>query len=77
MLRLTGELADGWLGTSFVPEGAAAAYLVHLDEGLVKSGRTRSDLDLCQGGEVAFAPAEDALGAMVARPQRLRAVVDG
>jgi F420-dependent oxidoreductase-like protein len=66
MLRLTGELADGWLGTSFVPEGAAAAYLVHLDEGLVKSGRTRSDLDLCQGAEVAFAPAEDALGAMVA-----------
>ena len=24
MLELTGELADGWLGTSFVPEGAAA-----------------------------------------------------
>jgi len=66
MLRLTGELADGWLGTSFVPEGAAAAYLVHLDEGLAKSGRTRSDLDLCQGAEVAFAPTEDALGAMVA-----------
>src|SRR5436853_1056366 len=66
MLRLTGELADGWLGTSFVPEGAATAYLVHLDEGLAKSGRTRSDLDLCQGAEVAFAPTEDALGAMVA-----------
>jgi F420-dependent oxidoreductase-like protein len=66
MLRLTGELADGWLGTSFVPEGADAAYLVHLDEGLAKSGRTRSDLDLCQGAEVAFAPTEDALGAMLA-----------
>ena len=26
MLRLTGEIADGWLGTSFVPEGAAEAY---------------------------------------------------
>jgi F420-dependent oxidoreductase-like protein len=65
MLRLTGELADGWLGTSFVPEGADA-YLVHLDEGLAKSGRTRSDLDLCQGAEVAFADTEDALGAMVA-----------
>ena len=25
MLRLTGEVADGWLGTSFVPEGAADA----------------------------------------------------
>jgi len=66
MLRLTGELADGWLGTSFVPEGAATAYLAHLDEGLASSGRTRSDLDLCQGAEVAFAPTEDALGAMVA-----------
>jgi alkanesulfonate monooxygenase SsuD/methylene tetrahydromethanopterin reductase-like flavin-dependent oxidoreductase (luciferase family) len=65
MLRLTGELADGWLGTSFVPEGADA-YLVHLDEGLAKSGRTRSDLDLCQGAEVAFADSEDALSAMVA-----------
>lgn len=25
MLRLTGEVADGWLGTSFVPDGAGAA----------------------------------------------------
>ena len=33
MLRLTGEIADGWLGTSFVPE-AAAAYLTDLDAGL-------------------------------------------
>lgn len=33
MLRLTGRIADGWLGTSFVPEGAAAAYFAHLDEG--------------------------------------------
>jgi len=34
MLRLTGEVADGWLGTSFVPEGAADAYFRYLDEGL-------------------------------------------
>jgi alkanesulfonate monooxygenase SsuD/methylene tetrahydromethanopterin reductase-like flavin-dependent oxidoreductase (luciferase family) len=27
MLELTGELADGWLGTSFVPEGAAAYFV--------------------------------------------------
>ena len=31
MLRLTGEIADGWLGTSFVPEGAGAAYFTYLD----------------------------------------------
>ena len=66
MLRLTGEIADGWLGTSFVPEGAARAYFAHLDEGLALGGRSRSDLDVCQGAEVAFAPDEEALGAMVA-----------
>ncbi|MGI5413503.1 LLM class flavin-dependent oxidoreductase [Streptomyces chartreusis] len=66
MLRLTGEVADGWLGTSFVPEGAADAYFAPLDEGLARRGRARADLDVCQGAEVAFAPDEEALGAMVA-----------
>lgn len=66
MLRLTGELADGWLGTSFVPEGAAGAYFTHLDTGLAASGRTRADLDICQGAEVAFAADEDELRGMIA-----------
>jgi F420-dependent oxidoreductase-like protein len=66
MLRLTGEIADGWLGTSFVPEGAADAYFSHIDAGLAGAGRTRADLDVCQGAEVAFAPDEDALHGMVA-----------
>ncbi|MGW6357353.1 LLM class flavin-dependent oxidoreductase [Streptomyces sp. NPDC055092] len=66
MLRLTGEIADGWLGTSFVPEGAQGAYFDHLDAGLAAAGRKRSDLDICQGAEVAFADDEDALRAMVA-----------
>ncbi|MEU6990267.1 LLM class flavin-dependent oxidoreductase [Streptomyces sp. NPDC046465] len=66
MLRLTGEVADGWLGTSFVPEGAKEAYFDHLDEGLGASGRTRADLDICQGAEVAFADDEETLRAMVA-----------
>ncbi|MFG1664311.1 LLM class flavin-dependent oxidoreductase [Streptomyces sp. Y7] len=66
MLRLTGEVADGWLGTSFVPEGAADAYFAPLDEGLARGGRARADLDVCQGAEVAFAPDEEALSAMVA-----------
>ncbi|MBW0093510.1 LLM class flavin-dependent oxidoreductase [Pseudonocardia sp. KRD-184] len=65
MLELTGELADGWLGTSFVPEGSDA-YFTHLDAGLAKAGRTRKDLDVCQGAEVAFAADEEALTAMVA-----------
>jgi alkanesulfonate monooxygenase SsuD/methylene tetrahydromethanopterin reductase-like flavin-dependent oxidoreductase (luciferase family) len=66
MLRLTGEIADGWLGTSFVPEGAADAYFSHLDEGLAAAGRTRADIDICQGAEVAFAADEDELRGMVA-----------
>jgi F420-dependent oxidoreductase-like protein len=64
MLRLTGQVADGWLGTSFIPE-AASAYLAYLDEGLARGGRSRADLDICQGAEVAFAPDEDALRAMI------------
>jgi F420-dependent oxidoreductase-like protein len=51
MLELTGEVADGWLGTSFVPEGADA-YFRHLDAGLARAGRSRADLDICQGAEV-------------------------
>ncbi|MFD9318782.1 LLM class flavin-dependent oxidoreductase [Streptomyces sp. NPDC060053] len=66
MLHLTGEIADGWLGTSFVPEGAKEAYFDHLDQGLATAGRARADLDICQGAEVAFADDEDALSAMVA-----------
>jgi F420-dependent oxidoreductase-like protein len=66
MLRLTGEIADGWLGTSFVPEGAADAYFTHLDTGLAAAGRSRADLDVCQGAEVAFAADEDELRHMIA-----------
>ena len=65
MLELTGQVADGWLGTSFVPEGSAA-YFEHLDRGLAASGRSRSDLDVCQGAEVAFLDDEDAVAAHVA-----------
>ncbi|HTK64409.1 MAG TPA: LLM class flavin-dependent oxidoreductase [Pseudonocardia sp.] len=64
MLRLTGEVADGWLGTSFVPEGAAA-YFEPLTEGARAAGRSLADLDLCQGAEVAFAVDERELAVMV------------
>jgi F420-dependent oxidoreductase-like protein len=65
MLRLTGQVADGWLGTSFVPEGAGA-YFSCIDDGLARSGRCRDDLDICQGAEVAFADDEESLRVMVA-----------
>ncbi|MGH8862742.1 MAG: LLM class flavin-dependent oxidoreductase [Jatrophihabitantaceae bacterium] len=64
MLRLTGAVADGWLGTSFVPEGSAA-YFDPLAAGAAESGRTLADLDICQGAEVAFAADEDELARMV------------
>ncbi len=65
MLELTGETADGWLGTSFVPEGADA-YFRHLDAGLTATGRTRADLDICQGAEVAIFDDEEEMRAHVA-----------
>ena len=60
MLELTGELADGWLGTSFVPE-AASVYTERLAAGAARTGRTLADLDLSQGGDVAFSDDVDAL----------------
>ena len=53
MLELTGAVAQGWLGTSFVPEGAAA-YLDPLRRGAEGAGRTLADLDVCQAAEIAF-----------------------
>jgi len=44
-LRLTGELADGWLGNAVIAE-AADVYLGPLREGAEKAGRTIADLDL-------------------------------
>lgn len=45
MLELTGEMANGWLGTSFIPE-AADQVLPHLRAGAEKAGRSFEDLDL-------------------------------
>ncbi|MGH8991291.1 MAG: LLM class F420-dependent oxidoreductase [Acidimicrobiia bacterium] len=53
MLELTGEVADGWLGTAFVPE-AAGASLEPIAAGAARAGRTLADVDICQGAEVAF-----------------------
>ena len=65
MLELTGEVADGWLGTAFVPEGASA-YLEPLAAGARRAGRDLADLDICQGADVAFG---DDVAAM-ARPRK-------
>jgi F420-dependent oxidoreductase-like protein len=52
-LRLTGELADGWLGTSFVPE-TADVFTDQLRAGAEAAGRSLDDLDLQAGGAVEF-----------------------
>ncbi len=65
LLEYTGEAANGWLGTAFVPEGADA-LLDPMRRGAERAGRTLADLDLCQGAEVAFADDEAHLASMVA-----------
>ena len=44
-LRLTGEMADGWLGNAFIPE-AAEVFLGPLRDGAGRAGRTLADVDL-------------------------------
>ena len=48
-LQMTGELADGWLGTSFVPE-QSHVFLDDLREGAAKAGRSLADIDIQTGG---------------------------
>ena len=52
-LEMTGEIADGWLGTSFMPEHARV-FFDHLETGAKRAGRTLQSLDLQAGGVVAF-----------------------
>ena len=52
-LELTGELADGWLGTSFMPEHANV-FFDHIAAGASSAGRRLADLDLQAGGVAAF-----------------------
>jgi F420-dependent oxidoreductase-like protein len=54
MLELTGELADGWLGTSFTPEHAGA-HLEHIRRGAERAGRSLADLEICVQAAVGFA----------------------
>jgi F420-dependent oxidoreductase-like protein len=63
MLELTGELADGWIGTSFIPEHAAV-FTERLAAGAARAGRTLAALDLSQGGDVAFSDDVEALVAL-------------
>ena len=57
-LVYTGEAADGWLGTSFVPN-AADAHLAHIRQGAQAAGRSMRDIDIQVGGTVGFGDAEE------------------
>lgn len=53
-LEMTGEIADGWLGTSFMPEHADV-FFRHIAAGAARAGRSLADLDLqAAAGAVAF-----------------------
>ena len=53
-LELTGELADGWVGTSFMPDHAEI-FFEHMKKGADKAGRSLADIDIqAPGGAVAF-----------------------
>jgi F420-dependent oxidoreductase-like protein len=56
-LRYTGAVADGWVGTSFVPE-AADVLLGPIAAGAAEAGRSLTDIDLQAGGSVAFGDRE-------------------
>lgn len=59
-LEFTGEVADGWLGTSFIPE-AAEVTLRHLRTGAERAGRSLEDIDLQVGGAFDIDPDVDAV----------------
>ena len=48
-LQMTGELANGWLGTCFLPEHGNV-FLDDLSTGTKKAGRSLSDIDIQAGG---------------------------
>jgi F420-dependent oxidoreductase-like protein len=52
-LALTGELADGWIGNSFLPE-SAAVFFEPIRRGAEAAGRTLGDLDLTVSAGLEF-----------------------
>ncbi len=57
-LELTGEVADGWLGTCFMPE-TASAFLEPIAAGLERAGRTLEDLDIAVAATVELTDDEE------------------
>ncbi len=62
-LEYTGEVADGWLGTSFTPDHTEA-FFPSMRAGAERAGRSLGDVDIQVGGDVEFG---DDLDRMIAR----------
>jgi F420-dependent oxidoreductase-like protein len=60
-LRLTGELADGWLGSAFLPE-TANVFLAPIRAGAARAGRDIADLDLTVAVGLEFTEDVEAAG---------------
>ena len=60
-LRLTGELADGWIGNSFFPE-TADVFFDPIREGAALAGRSFDDLDLTVAVGLEFTDDVEAAG---------------
>jgi F420-dependent oxidoreductase-like protein len=60
-LRLTGELADGWIGNSFFPE-TADVFFDPIREGAAHAGRSFDDLDLTVAVGIEFTDDVEAVG---------------
>lgn len=59
-LEYTGEVANGWLGTSFSPDHPEA-HLSFIESGALKNGRTLRDIDLCVSARVEIGDDLDAM----------------
>ena len=59
-LELTGELADGWLGTSFIPEHADV-FLDRIRAGAERAGRSLDDIDSQINSQLTVSDEVDAL----------------
>ena len=59
-LALTGEMADGWVGTSFTPDNGKPVVDM-IAQGAKKGGKSIQDLDLQVGGSIAFSDDPESL----------------
>lgn len=59
-LKYTGEVANGWMGTSFSPDHPEA-HLSYIEEGATSAGRSLSDIDLCVSTRIEIGDDVDAM----------------